>query len=247
MQGKVRPLEVPQEYIEGSGIIQTANVSPSRQYSTVGGRTLGTIDAGSGSKSTMNKLNSGHPLLSHLQTPISKNTQVPPLDRISETASSTGAGAAVPKVSHLKMPKKSSPAAANYRRSSIKALPALVGKAHQLQLSSSRNFKHLQTQGSKNTISGPPGGTRLDHARASVIDSKIMHISQFEKAMAESTRRPAQEQISLNKTFLNQDSSRDLNTHKAHHNTIQASKQTIEDKERSKELGKYLKDFNHQT
>ena len=92
-------------------------------------------------------------------------------------------------------------------------------------MSSSRKFKPLQTQVSKNTISGPPGGTQLDHARASVIDSKIDHVQQFERAIAESSRRPAQEQIALNKTFLNQDSSHDLNT-KVYPHTLQASKLT---------------------
>ena len=65
-QGKVRPLGVPQEYIEGSGIINTScvnSVSPSRQYSTVGGQTILSQVSGaeSATRSTMNKLINAHP------------------------------------------------------------------------------------------------------------------------------------------------------------------------------------------
>ena len=55
-----------------------------------------------------------------------------------------------------------------------------------------------------------------------LVDTKIEHVQQFEKALAESSRRPAHEQLALDKTFLNRSSSRNLHESKVHHHTLQA-------------------------
>ena len=89
--GKIRPLEIPQEYVDGSGIISSGNVSPSRgDLSTFGGHSVlghGAL-AGSETRATLHKLHNGQPLVLHLQTPDNGARH---LEKISEMASSQGA------------------------------------------------------------------------------------------------------------------------------------------------------------
>ena len=122
--------DVPQEYIPG--IISAKNINP-KQFTTLGAQTIMAHGNDSEAASNQHIVNT---------TTQSKNTPMPPLDRISEKLSSVGMATVVPKMSHLKMPKKSSPSPLmKSKKKSFKALPSLYG--NQPSQASAKKFKNL--------------------------------------------------------------------------------------------------------
>lgn len=96
---------IPQEWVEGSGVISTTPLTP-LQGDALGPTALQLLASDNDSIKT-----NGYQFI-NLKTPFGKHTQMMPLDKISENPSSVGyiQQSVAPKHSHLKAPKKSSPA-----------------------------------------------------------------------------------------------------------------------------------------
>ena len=54
----------------------------------------------------------------------------------------------------------------------------------------------------------------VEKAKSILLNNKLDHVREFERMANDTTRQPFQEQIELNKTFLNEDSTNDLNAAK---------------------------------
>ena len=54
----------------------------------------------------------------------------------------------------------------------------------------------------------------VEKAKSILLNNKLDHVREFERMANDTARQPFQEQIELNKTFLNEDSTNDLNAAK---------------------------------